>query len=170
MPFLLTHIWVWLIISLLPATPYHDLLMTTVTREFPKAVRFVSHALLDSYGVVIVDKKRSNRLRFQTQDIYRVHPQSLYRVHRPASAIVILLLGSGDIESNPAPVQYPCTVCEKYLKRNQCGIMCDGCSHWTHAHCDGVGEAEYLLLTTQQSSEWFCPLSLLSISSLSLWS
>ena len=87
-----------------------------------------------------------------------------------ASAIVILLLGSGDIESNPGPVQYPCTVCEKYLKRNQCGIMCDGCSHWTHAHCDGVGEAEYLLLTTQQSSEWFCPLSLLSISSLSLWS
>ena len=37
------------------STPYHDLLMTTVTREFPEAVRFVSHAFLDSYGVVIVD-------------------------------------------------------------------------------------------------------------------
>ena len=82
-----------------------------------------------------------------------------------------LLLASGDIESNPGPVQYPCTVCEKPVKRNQRGIMCDSCSQWTHARCGDVGEAEYLLLTTQESTEWFCPLciqSKLSISNLSL--
>ena len=42
---------------------------------------------------------------------------------------------------------------------NQRGIMCDGCSQSTHARCGSVGEAEYLLLTAEQSSKWFCPLN-----------
>ena len=113
--------------------------------------------MLDSYAVVAVDWKNSNRLRLKTRGIYRVNPQRLYRVHRPAAVIVTLLLASGDIESNPGPVQYPCTVCEKPVKRNQRGIMCDGCSKWTHARCGGMEEAEYLLLTAQESCEWFCP-------------
>ena len=49
--------------------------------------------------------------------------------------------------------------------------MCDGCSQWTHTCCGGVEEAEYLLLTTHQSSEWLCPScaqSKLSIANLSL--
>ena len=68
-----------------------------------------------------------------------------------------LLLASGDIESNPGPAQYPFTVCEMPVKRKQCGIMCNGCCQWTHAHCGGVEEAEYLLLTAQESCEWFRP-------------
>ena len=162
MRFLLTCIWVWLIILRLPATPYRDPSMTTITGESPDTIRFASHALLDSYGVVIVDWKRSNRLRLQTQGIYRVHPRRLYRVHRPAAVIVTLLLAAGDVESNPGPVQYPCTVCEKPVKGNQRGIMCDGCSQWTHARCGSVGESEYLLLTAEQSIKWLCPLCIRS--------
>ena len=127
--------------------------------------------MLDSYAVVAVDWRNSNQLRLKTRGIYRFHPQRLYRVHRPAAVIVTLLLASGDIESNPGPVQYPCTVCKKPVKRNQRGIMCDGCSQWTHARCGGVEVAEYLLLTAQESCEWFCPScvrSKLSIASLSL--
>ena len=60
-----------------------------------------------------------------------------------------LLLASGYIESNPGPVQYPCTVCKKPVKGDQCGIMCDGCNQWTHARCGGVDEAEYVLLSAQ---------------------
>ena len=171
MRFLLTCLWVWLIILRLSPTHYHDPSMTTITGESPDTIRFASHALLDNYGVVVVDWKRSNKLRLQTRAVCRVHLQRLYRVHRPAAVIVTLLLASGDIESNPGPVQYPCTVCEKPVKRNQHGIMCDGCSQWTHARCGGVGEAEYLLLTAQESTEWFCPLfiqSNLSISNLSI--
>ena len=52
-----------------------------------------------------------NSLKLKTQGVYKVHPRMLYRVHRPAAVIVTLLLASGDIESNPGPVQYPCTVC-----------------------------------------------------------
>ena len=162
MRFLLTCLWVWLIILRLSPTHYHDPSMTTITGESPETVRFVHHVLLDSYAIVAVDWKNSNRLRLKTRGIYRVHP---------AAVIVTLLLASGDIESNPGPVQYPCTVCEKPVKRNQRGIMCDGCSQWTHTRCGGVEEAEYLLLTAQESCEWFCPScvqSKLPIASLSL--
>ena len=128
MHFLLTCLWVWLIVLRLSPTHCHDLSMTSITGESPETVRFASHILLDSYGVVAIDWKSSNRLRLKTRSIYRVHLQRLYRVHRPAAVIVTLLLASGDIETNPGPVQYPCTVCEKPVKRNQCGIMCDDCS------------------------------------------
>ena len=109
-----------------------------------------------------------NSLKLKTRGVYRVHPWMLYRVHWPAAVIVTLLLASGDIESNPGPVQYPCTVCEKPVKRNQRGILCDGCSQWTHARCGGVEEAEYLLLNSQESCEWFCPLCTQSTASLSI--
>ena len=109
-----------------------------------------------------------NSLKLKTRGVYRVHPRMLYRVHRPAAVIVTLLLASGDIESNPGPVQYPCTVCEKPVKRNQRGILCNGCSQWTHARCGGVEEAEYLLLTSQENCEWFCPLCTQSTASLSI--
>ena len=168
MRFLLTCLWVWLIILRLSPTHYHDLSMTTITGESPETVRFAYRVLLDSYGVVVVDWKRMNLLRLKTRGIYRVHPRRLYRVHRPAAVIITLLLASGDIETNPGPVQYPCTVCEKPVKANQRGIMCDGCSQWTHAHCGGVEEAEYLLLTAQESCEWFCPLCTQTIASLSI--
>ena len=153
MCFLLTCLWVWLIILRLSPTHYPDLSMTTINGESPETVRFACRVMLDGYAVVAVDWKNSNRLKLKTRRIYQVHLQRLYRVHRPAAVIVTLLLASGDIESNPGPVQYPCTVCEKPVKRNQCGIMCDGCSQWTHARCDGVKETEYLLLTAQESCE-----------------
>ena len=168
MRFLVTCLWVWLIILRLPPTHYHDPSMTTITGESPETVRFAHHVLLDSYGVVVVDWKKMNSLKLKTRGVYRVHPRMLYRVHRPAAVIVTLLLASGDIESNPGPVQYPCTVCEKPVKRNQRGILCDGCSQWTHARCGGVQEAEYLLLTAQESCEWFCPLCTQSTASLSI--
>ena len=143
MRFLLTCLWVWLIVLRLPPTHCHDPSMTTITGESPETIRFAYHVLLDRYVVVVVDWKNSNRLRLKTQGIYRIHPQRLYRIHRPAAVIITLLLASGDIECNPGPVQYPCTVCGKPVKRNQCGIACDRCNKWTHAHCGGVGQAEY---------------------------
>ena len=95
-----------------------------------------------------------NWLRLQTRGVYR---QKLYRGHWPAAVIITLLLASGNIECNPGPIQYLCTVCKKPLKQNQRGIACDQCNQWTHAHCGAIGEAEYRLLTTQEDCQWFCP-------------
>ena len=171
MRFLLTCLWVWLIILRLLPTHYNDPSMTTTTGEAPDTIRFANQVLLDSYGVVVVKWKTLNWLRLKTRGIYRVYPRKLYRGHRPAAVIITLLLASGDIECNPGPVQYPCTVCEKPVKQNQRGIACDHCNQWTHAHCGGIGEAEYRLLTTQEDCQWFCPTciwSKLSIASFSL--
>ena len=36
------------------------------------------------------------------------------------------LLCSGDVETNPDPLKYPCTVCSKAVHCNQRGILCYG--------------------------------------------
>ena len=97
MRFLVTCLWVWLIILCLPPTHHHDPSMTTVTGESPDTIRFASHALLDSYGVVVVDWKSITSLRLKMRGVYRVYPQKLYRVHRPVAAIITLLLTSGNV-------------------------------------------------------------------------
>ena len=77
MCFLFTCLWVWLMLRLSP-THYHDPSMTTITGESPETVRFACRVMLDSYAVVAVDWKNSNRLRLKTWGIYRVHPHRLY--------------------------------------------------------------------------------------------
>ena len=49
-----------------------------------------------------------------------------------------LLLLAGDVEINPGPVRFLCTVCQKPVKRNQRGTECSNCTHWTHAKCGGI--------------------------------
>ena len=69
MHFLLTCLWVCLIILRLPPTHYHDPSMTTITGESPETVIFACRVMLDSYAVVAVDWKNSNRLRLKTRGI-----------------------------------------------------------------------------------------------------
>ena len=68
-----------------------------------------------------------------------------------------LLLLSGDVESNPGPVRYPCTVCSKPVRSNQRGIECSMCGKWTHAKCCGVSPEEYLRLGECEDELWYCP-------------
>ena len=65
MCFLLTCLWVWLIILRLSPTPYSDPSMTTITGESPETVRFARRVMLDGYAVVAVDWKNSNRLKLK---------------------------------------------------------------------------------------------------------
>lgn len=43
---------------------------------------------------------------------------------------MLLLVLSGDVESNPGPVKYPCGICSKPVRINQKGVACDTCSLW----------------------------------------
>ena len=45
------------------------------------------------------------------------------------TSIIIILLLSGDISTNPGPVKYPCRKCSKPVKRNQRGIYCEDCTY-----------------------------------------
>ncbi len=69
-----------------------------------------------------------------------------------------LLLYSGDIEVNPGPTKYPCTVCNRSVRENDRGILCDMCEKWTHAACGNISIDNYNLFSSQGSSQdWFCP-------------
>ena len=48
---------------------------------------------------------------------------------------VISLLLAGDIQSNPGPVKFPCTTCNKNIRSNSKAIECDVCLQWTHVKC-----------------------------------
>ncbi len=69
-----------------------------------------------------------------------------------------LLLLAGDVEVNPGPIRYPCTVCSKSVKSNQRGILCDRCELWTHARCCQTDATEYERLGTNDGEDWLCPL------------
>ena len=51
------------------------------------------------------------------------------------SGLYWLILLAGDVEANPGPVKFPCTVCQKPVKTNQRGVGCDVCDLWTHVNC-----------------------------------
>ena len=69
---------------------------------------------------------------------------------------IISILTCGDIAPNPGPVKYPCGYCERPVRSNQKGILCDKCELWYHAKCMGISNGSYNLLTTSED-EWFCP-------------
>ena len=68
----------------------------------------------------------------------------------------LVLLG-GDIETNPGPVKFPCTICGKPVKCNQMGVCCDECENWTHAKCCGLSVGEYQEMAAMEDFPWICP-------------
>ena len=73
-----------------------------------------------------------------------------------------LLLIAGDVEINPGPIRFPCTVCQKPVRTNQRGVCCDACDLWTHASCARVGNEEYAKLSSECDLEWLCPTCVLA--------
>ena len=65
------------------------------------------------------------------------------------------LILSGDIALNPGPVKYPCGSCEKPVKSNQHGILCDGCEFWYHRKCTTLNINEYTALGNSDDP-WLC--------------
>ena len=64
---------------------------------------------------------------------------------------------SGDIELNPGPVKFPCTICKNPVKKNQRGLCCDVCNLWTHARCCRVSNDQYDQLSLDCINDWLCP-------------
>ena len=66
----------------------------------------------------------------------------------PSCYWLILLLG--DVQRNPVPASFPCTVCRKAVKSKQNGVECTRCERWTHASCGGITLSEYKLLSDNE--------------------
>ena len=56
----------------------------------------------------------------------------------------LFLLLSGNIEINPGPTNFPCTVCDKGVRSK--GLFCTDCGFWVHPKCDRISESEYKIL------------------------
>ena len=68
-----------------------------------------------------------------------------------------LILLSGDVESNPGPVKFPCTRCCKAVIQNDRAILCNRCKNWNHAACCGISHKQYQLHTVLgDTEEWLC--------------
>jgi len=77
---------------------------------------------------------------------------------RPALwTIVLVLILSSDVEQNPGPVRFPCSVCYKPVCVNQCILLCDVCDYWCHCRCCGVDAPTYISFQNARVFSWTCP-------------
>ena len=86
-------------------------------------------------------------------DVLAVHLSNLNR--SGCTFLVWFLLTTGDIEVNPGPVQFPCMNCCEPVRKNQDGILCDGCEKWCHRKCIHMDRETYLKLGSSDDS-WYC--------------
>ena len=72
-------------------------------------------------------------------------------------SLLFILLSCGDISQNPGPnYKYPCGICDKAVRRNQHGILCDGCELWHHVKCIDIPFDIYRELSEQENIDWYC--------------
>ena len=71
--------------------------------------------------------------------------------------LLLLILLSNDIETNPGPCNkiYQCGLCDAPVNWSDEGVCCDNCSLWHHASCMGLGASDYKHLN-KSSVSWKC--------------
>ena len=79
-----------------------------------------------------------------------------HRPDRPTLHLLILtLLISGDIETNPGPVRCPCGICNRAVASNHRAVCCDDCNSWIHIKCANISPEHYEHLKTSNCT-WIC--------------
>ena len=68
-----------------------------------------------------------------------------------------LIILAGDIEINPGPGRYPCTVCERPVKSKHKAVECSRCEKWTHDISGGISPGEIARLNEEKDDLWYCP-------------
>ena len=67
----------------------------------------------------------------------------------PAGWLAMLLIKSGDVETNPGPTTtrkqvWICDICYRQIQvRKQISIRCNRIEHWVHLRCAGICLAQY---------------------------
>ena len=85
----------------------------------------------------------------------------LYYSNGVATAQVLRLRLSGDVELNPGPVasrgnstKTTCSGCSKAIRQNQVGVYCSECTCRYHNKCTGMNRKE--LLSYRKQGSWYC--------------
>ena len=66
--------------------------------------------------------------------------------------LLLLLALAGDVNPNPGPSWYPCSVCFKNVTGQGTNYLCTRCSHWVHSRWSGLrNTADYC-----KANGWIC--------------
>ena len=68
--------------------------------------------------------------------------------------ILLLLLMSGNVHPNPAPI-FPCSVCAENVTWHGKSVQCCTCSKWVHLRCSQLSLSKFRALGSSHS--WSCP-------------
>ena len=93
------------------------------------------HELFTNQYFAVADMIRSNCLKEQFS-LYALSKLefSKLKFSKHYRYFKYLLILSGDINLHPSPVQYPCSVCAKPVKKRL--ISCEKCGLWIHKRCN----------------------------------
>ena len=71
------------------------------------------------------------------KDRFKSLPTQTSNTHPTSTSSLLLLLLSGDVQSNPGPPKYPCGICKKAVKwdHKNPSVCCDSCDTWFHQKC-----------------------------------
>ena len=70
--------------------------------------------------------------------------------------ILKLLWLCGDVQRNPGPIKFPCSICFKPVRSNQKAMLCDCCNLWCHCKCSSVSMSEYAVFQSMGEVSWIC--------------
>ena len=68
--------------------------------------------------------------------------------------ILLLLLMSGNVHSNPGPI-FPCSMCAGNVTWRGKSVQCCTCSKWVHLRCSQLSLSKFKILDSSHS--WSCP-------------
>lgn len=125
-----------------PINPRHTPPITPTTMNYPTIIKLCSFSAIYHINYATIQHSKPT-----TQPVYR---------SKDVITVIILLL-SGDIQLNPGPVQFPCSVCQKAVAKNHRALQCDSCDTWTHIKCDGITPKEYKLYQNHTNPSYNCP-------------
>ena len=89
----------------------------------------VYHELFTEEYFVIAESTRTNCIK----DLSSLYALSKLKYSKHSWHLQYLLLLSGDINLHPGPIQYPCSVCTKAVRKKI--VCCDNCGWWIHKKC-----------------------------------
>ena len=94
-------------------------------------------------------RKESRMYFYPLLSPYRFFP--LTEQDLPATLLRLILLCAGDIETNPGPKVYLCSVCSVQITRGTTSVLCRCCHEWVHLRCSG------LTSVSEYQSSFECP-------------
>ena len=84
--------------------------------------------------------KESSQLYAATLTHYSTEPLTTGPDFDPLLQLIAL---AGDVQPNPGPSTYPCSVCFKNATSQGTSYLCTRCSHWVHSRCSGLRNVAY---------------------------